>query len=748
MGHKDKASTNYSGGDSPKRLYLSPSTRTISPGIKVLPYAIAIVGVAFLVSAITASIVTPVQNSDAIGTEVLIDNTPVSYYVNIATNSGGASTISRDVYSTIAGTLGVITDTLHINSNTPNGYFVYLSAANGHNQYLTNEDPEYSSYHINPISGNGTVDNTQPVSLTNPGNLGTANTWGVAVADTYNAVFDAASAYASDSVITQTTKFAPVPAYGSEERLITRTGDTRNSGAGTIDTIPVYYGFHTNSSLPAGTYSDTVLYTAYAEATDQASGVATATYVTGPNGVGELSYKTGGVLTLTTSLYTDRTLSTSDATVTLTNNTTNESNNCPITSIGQVQKGTNDSIRIVCTAPIQSKPGTYTVHISIPGYAHNSIASVEYKTDGITIAEGKTTPAGTYTTMQALKTNPRLCTDWADTPDRYDSGASAPIYAYGADGSITEAMVAADLSGNWTTAVAGNAKMTNIKGDIASDGVPETYLQDNRDGNYYRVRKLADGYCWMTENLRLAWGEGDTVETQNGTWTPHNTTETARKVGNYWKGTIWGEDTDEAIEAAITAQGISSNHEANFRASYYDHSIVNPNTQTTPDGEMLEIGVYYNWNAATAGTGTWVNTNATDSICPKGWQLPVLSGNKSWNRLTVEQYGNNDVTFGDRRIRPDGQTYGITGASATIKDYHTYALTGALRAAPFNLSPSGSFSYNNDGIVNYVGSSGFWWTSVVSSNVNARNINFGRGYFYSQGDNGKGNGYPVRCVSQ
>ena len=28
-------------------------------------------------------------------------------------------------------------------------------------------------------------------------------------------------------------------------------------------------------------------------------------------------------------------------------------------------------------------------------------------------------------------------------------------------------------------------------------------LTDSRDGNTYKVRKLADGQCWMIQNLRL-----------------------------------------------------------------------------------------------------------------------------------------------------------------------------------------------------------------------------------------------------
>ena len=56
-------------------------------------------------------------------------------------------------------------------------------------------------------------------------------------------------------------------------------------------------------------------------------------------------------------------------------------------------------------------------------------------------------------------------------------------------------------------------------------------------------------------------------------------------------------------------------------------------------------GNYYNWYTATAGTGLGTMsstsasslTNATDSICPKGWRLPDggTSATKSWYALDV-----------------------------------------------------------------------------------------------------------------
>ena len=45
----------------------------------------------------------------------------------------------------------------------------------------------------------------------------------------------------------------------------------------------------------------------------------------------------------------------------------------------------------------------------------------------------------------------------------------------------------------------------------------------------------------------------------------------------------------------------------------------------TYDEETLSIGTYYNFQAATSGTGGGItndNTNSPDTFCPLGWQLP------------------------------------------------------------------------------------------------------------------------------
>ena len=68
----------------------------------------------------------------------------------------------------------------------------------------------------------------------------------------------------------------------------------------------------------------------------------------------------------------------------------------------------------------------------------------------------------------------------------------------------------------------------------------------------------------------------------------------------------------------------------------------------TADNENQEIGTYYDFQAVTSGTGAAIktdNTNAPDTFCPLGWQLPYSGSggdyynkSRSWKYLVEEVY--------------------------------------------------------------------------------------------------------------
>ena len=130
--------------------------------------------------------------------------------------------------------------------------------------------------------------------------------------------------------------------------------------------------------------------------------------------------------------------------------------------------------------------------------------------------------------------------------------------------------------------------------------VPTKTLTDTRDNNTYTVSKLADGKCWMTQNLRIA---GKTI-------TPA--------------------DSDVTSNYTIPASSISG-------FEYYDTSNAYVNSD----------GGFYNWYTATAGTGiqslSTNGYNTTVSICPKGWRLPTSGNSNSDFRTLYNNYNSSSA---------------------------------------------------------------------------------------------------------
>ena len=195
-------------------------------------------------------------------------------------------------------------------------------------------------------------------------------------------------------------------------------------------------------------------------------------------------------------------------------------------------------------------------------------------------------------------------------------------------------------------------------------------LIDERDGKLYWVAKLADGNCWMTQNLDLDLQSGtaltpDTSDVSSN-WNPGRTTFTSasRRVStsNQYEYIVQSWDLGNAVMKNPLDAGQNSGS-CSTRTNLYDSACSsywanvsgpewtamdtvdtdsNPIDETnhTYDAHYL-AGNYYSWQAATAGTGsnTADGNAATSSICPRGWKLPQL------NDLTGTSFNNVDGSF-------------------------------------------------------------------------------------------------------
>lgn len=141
-------------------------------------------------------------------------------------------------------------------------------------------------------------------------------------------------------------------------------------------------------------------------------------------------------------------------------------------------------------------------------------------------------------------------------------------------------------------------------------------LIDKRDGNEYTVAKLADGRCWMTQNLRLA---GKTISNADS-----DTFSTIEIPNNNWSSS-----TDQAAK----------------RDNAYTYVIDNDSHD-----------VLYNYAAATAGSikGQSNSTQATESICPTGWTIPTMAEYE--NLLSVAGISMNSAGAATMRAEPYNYT--------------------------------------------------------------------------------------------
>ena len=178
------------------------------------------------------------------------------------------------------------------------------------------------------------------------------------------------------------------------------------------------------------------------------------------------------------------------------------------------------------------------------------------------------------------------------TAGSYKDTIRFSAYVNGNDGNPPVVATGAD-----TDAVIGNPKDGTMQDFVCSDLAhigDSIVLTDARDNNEYLIKKLADGRCWMTQNLRLA----------NATLTSVDT--------NLPDGETW----------TLPASDITG-----FKAKNTNNVYIDPS-----------YGGYYTFYTATAGWGTDTvsSGNSPKDICPKGWHIP--SGSSDGIRPIYQNY--------------------------------------------------------------------------------------------------------------
>jgi uncharacterized protein (TIGR02145 family) len=174
----------------------------------------------------------------------------------------------------------------------------------------------------------------------------------------------------------------------------------------------------------------------------------------------------------------------------------------------------------------------------------------------------------------------------------------------------------------------------------------------------------------------------------------------------------------------------------NLRVTKYRNGDPIPNVTDNTAWATLTTGAYCNWvNTANkddiASYGrlyNWYAASDSRNIAPLGWHLPT---DAEWTTL-ITYLGGETVAGGKMKETCSTLWYSPN--------------TGATNESGFTALPSG-FRYNSDGVFDYLGSFGNWWSSTAYLTFYARS----RFVYYDQTKclrnyNSKPFGFAVRLI--
>ena len=209
-------------------------------------------------------------------------------------------------------------------------------------------------------------------------------------------------------------------------------------------------------------------------------------------------------------------------------------------------------------------------------------------------------------------------------------------------------------------------------------------LRDERDNDVYAVSKLADGHCWMTENLRLAPSAVAFSTTNTNSPTADFITEA---VTSQDSNTLCNTDSSACIDQVL-----------------FNANDINRGSSMTPSPSdngtiysWYSYGVMYGWYTATAGNGDYAmpSGNVTGDICPAGWRLPTGGGSGEYVSLTNAVGGannmeknNNLLAFPNNFIYSGDYNYNTSGGRGTYGRYWSATPNGKAKAFRLGVAQS------------------------------------------------------------
>ncbi|MBR3135281.1 hypothetical protein IKG54_01805, partial [Candidatus Saccharibacteria bacterium] len=419
----------------------------------------------------------------------------------------------------------------------------------------------------------------------------------------------------------------------------------------TQDTEPtsnttIYYGVKAGRDIPAGSYSNTVLYTALAEqpseirvcVTNSTTGAVTCGDGGATTPTIDLSSPNQPVTIYTSISTTAEEVSEATATVSFYRtaivdgvSTKVEEGTCTSPTINL---DSDNFLNVSCTSP-NLGVGSYTVELTLTHFGRVLAETNAITYTGEPLIED-------ITTMQQMTAN--ICNN----------------LPYG-----------------------------------TTDGHNIYTLKDSRDNKSYKIAHLADGNCWMVQNLALDGGR-----------------------------------TLHPSDSNVTQDRVLPPNIANGDTSAYNTAQVLSYNSDATDIYGSKVGNHYNWSAITATIGKdTTETTINESLCSSGWRNPDAYGNKSYSRLISLYNDDNGNPI------PSGYTDG----SAARAIY-----TRMIKAPLF-------FPYNGN-YASILGNQqiGFYWTRTYygydNTEYQAYLMVFYGAVYDPQSHLAKWQGFGIRCV--
>lgn len=508
--------------------------------------------------------------------------------------------VTLNLAPSVSGLMTVVSSDILVGTSSSSGYKLYLEmtgSSSTTNSLVNTLDSDKE------ITSTGTF--THPATLTN-------GKWGYALSHSEDVLvtpngFD--DNYDTMQSATPTdNKFAAIPESDEPAQKIAESDEYGD------DILTVYYGLRAGHETAAGTYANKVLYTAF---TDD-PGEPDMSFI--PAAIFE---RGGEALQITTPLHStapDIETHTYLLTAEDYESVTRATNPEPVTTYSDRElsctKTESVALQLSCTT-IETPLGESYIYVDIPHYALSYANTIPIK---------DTTPDSMWTlkTLQGFDDWPGFCDDLV-TPS---ASATREVTSWAEYSAV--------------------ADKTTV--------VPTHTMVDVRDGNKYQVKKLADGRCWMTENLRL----------ENATLTSADTNIPAGKT--------------------VTLPASSTHGWCNGNSSGCYEQLLILNYKDAGNINHPEYGSYYNWYTATATYGKRNTTSDTDySICPAGWHLPKGGPNGEFQALYDAGYNTPALMMknigGPHFILSGAREAGSTEATGEIGRYWSSTPTSNKKQA-------------------------------------------------------------------